>query len=163
MSSFSQNNGIVQLVVAGYDSNTAVEFESFSMKKYNHATIIIMFNDSLTGDNVLTVECGATDSADTSDATFHYRLAGAVNQLTGADLYAVDATAATLTLTAATYQGKTLIIELDADELPTSGSTVYDWVTVDLNGAASGASLIGACAILSEPRYSGAIMPTAIS
>jgi hypothetical protein len=159
---FSQENGIVQLVVAGYDSNTAVEFESFSMKGYDEACIIIMFNDSLTGDNVLTVECGATDSADTSDATFHYRLAGAVNQLTGADLYAADATGTTLTLTAATYQGKTLLIELQADELPKSGATVYDWVTVDLNGAASGASLIGAVAILSKPRYAKAIMPTAI-
>jgi len=160
---FSQENGIVQLVVAGFDTNTAVEFESFSMKKYNQATIIIMFNNSLTGDNVLTIECGATDSSDTSDATFHYRLAGAVNQLTGADIYAADATASTLTLTAATYQGKTLIIELDANELPTSGTTVYDWVTVDLDGAASGASLIGACAILSKPRFSGAVMPTAIT
>ena len=160
---FSQENGIVQLVVAGFDTNTAVEFESFSMKKYNQATIIIMFNDSLTGDNVLTIECGAANSDDTSDATFHYRLAGAVNQLTGADIYAADATASTLTLTAATYQGKTLIIELDANELPTSGTTVYDWVTVDLDGAASGASLIGACAILSKPRFSGAVMPTAIT
>ncbi len=160
---FSQENNVIQLCVAGYDSNTAVEFDSFSMKGYEQACIIIMFNDSLTGDNVLTVECAATDSADTSDMTFHYRLAGAVNQLTGADLYAADATAATLTLTAATYQGKTLLIEFDSDDLPKSGTTVYDFVTVDLNGAASGTSLIGACAVLSKPRVARAIMPTAIS
>jgi hypothetical protein len=160
---FSQNNQVVQLVVAGYDTNTAVEFESFSMKAYEEACIVIMFNDSLTGDGVLTVECGATDSADTSDMTFHYRLASAVNQTTSADIYAADATAATLTLTAATYQGKTLLIEFSSKDLPKSGLTVYDWVTVDIDGAASGASLIGACAILSKPRVADAVMNTAIT
>jgi hypothetical protein len=160
---FSQENGIIQLVVSGYDSNAAVEFESFQMKGYDECCIAIMFSDSLTGDNVLTVECGATDSADTSDMTFHYRLGSAVNQLTSADVYAADATASTLSLVAATYQGKTLLIEFNAEDLPTSGTTVYDWVTVDLDGAATGTSLISAVAILSKPRIAKAVMPTAIS
>jgi len=72
-----------------------------------------------------------------------------------------DATSAALTLTAATYQGRVLVLELHADELPKSGETVYDWVTVDFDGTATTGS-VTAFAILSKPRYAKAIMSTAI-
>jgi len=162
MAKFTQENLIIPLVAEATDINAAVEFDSFCMKKYNHATIIIIHSATVTGDNVLTVECGATDSADTSDATFHYRLGSAAAGSANSDVLAADATAATLTLTAATYQGKMLVLELDASELPKSGSTVYDWVTVDMDGAAS-VGTIAAFAILSEPRYAEAILDTALA
>ena len=161
MSLFTEENLIIPLCAQGTDISSNTEMDSFSMKGYGHATIIMIFAASLTGDNVLTVECGATDSADTSDATFHYRLGSAAPGSATADTLASDATASTLTLTAATYQGKMLVLELDADELPTSGSTVYDWVTVDFDGTASTAT-VTAFAILSKPRYAQAVMTSAI-
>ncbi len=162
MARFTEDNLIIPLCALATDVNPAVELDSFSMKLYGHATIVIQFSAALTGDNILTVECGATDSADTSDATFHYRLATAAAATAGADVLAADDTAATLTLTAATYQGKILVLELDGEELPRSGATVYDWVTVDFDGTAT-VGTIAAFAILSEPRYAKAVMPTAIS
>ena len=158
---FTQDNLIIPLCVEAFSITSNAELDSFSMKGYDQATIIMIFAATLADDNVLTVECGTTDSSDTSDATFHYRLGGAAPGSASADVLAADATTASLTLTAATYQGKMLILELHADELPKSGETVYDWITVDFDGTASVAS-VTAFAILSKPRYAQAVMPTAI-
>ncbi|KKL61052.1 hypothetical protein LCGC14_2199180 [marine sediment metagenome] len=157
---FTQKNLVIPLCAGATVITSNTEMDSFNMKLYNHATIIMVFLASMTGDNILTLECGATDSSDTSDATFHYRLGGTPASASS-DVLAADATSSALTLTAATYQGKMLVVELNADELPKSGETVYDWVTVDFDGSASTAS-VTAFAILSEPRYARAIMPTAI-
>lgn len=157
---FTQENLIIPLTTLSADCTANLECDSFSLKHWDHATIMIMFSATLSGDNVLTIECGATDSADTSDATFHYRLASAAPNVANSDVLAADATAATLTLTAATYQGKMLVLEIDAEELPKSGETVYDWVTVDLDGTASTCTCM-AFAVLSRGRYADAILATA--
>lgn len=149
---FSEEAKLVPLTAQGADATSNLECDSFHMKGWDRATIVIIPAASLTGNNVLTVECGASDSADTSDATFHYRLADAAIASATCDQYADDATASSLTLTAATYQGKVLLIELFAEELPTSGSTVYDWVTVDFDGTAS-VGTVTVFAILTNGRY----------
>jgi len=158
---FSQDNLIIPLCVDATAITSNTELDSFNMSGYDQATVIIVFSAALTGDNVLTVECGATDSADTSDATFHYRYGGAAAASASSDVLSADATSAALTLTAATYQGRVLVLELHADELPKSGETVYNWVTVDFDGTAS-AGTCCAVAILSKARYAKAVMPTAI-
>jgi len=131
------------------------------MEGYDEATICIVHSAALTGDSVLTVECGSTDSADTSDATFHYRYGGAATASASADVLSADATSSALTLTDATYQGRLIVVELKASELPVSGSTVYENITVDWDGTAT-AGTVTAIAILSKPRHSKAVMPTAI-
>lgn len=161
VSTFTQENLIIPLCAQGTSCTSNLELDSFSMKGYEQATVVILFAASLVGDNVLTVECGATDSADSGDATFHYRVGSAAPGSATADVLSADATSAALTLTAADYQGKILVIELHADELYKSGETVYDWVTVDLDGAASTCTCT-AIAILSKPRFAKAVMPTAI-
>jgi len=162
MALFTEENLIIPLTTLSADATSNLECDSFNMGKYGHATIVIIPSASITGDNVLTVECGATDSADTSDATFHYRLASAAIGSANCDVLAADATASSLTLTAATYQGKMLVLELDREELPTSGETVYPWVTVDFDGTAS-TSTVAVIAILSNPRYAEAVMDTALA
>ena len=155
MARFTEENLIIPLVAEATDINAAVEMDSFYMGKYNHATVIIQHSAAVTGDNVLTVETGATDSADTSDAYFEWRVGGAAPGSANADvLSATVAKVNTLTLTAATYQGKMLVLEIDAEDLS------YPWVTVDMDGAASVGTIM-AFAILSEPRYAEAIMDTA--
>jgi len=158
MAKFTQNNLIVPLTDQnGVDAADAVELDSFNMSKYGHATVVIMFAGTVTGDNVLTVERATSDSGDSSDATFHYRLASAVFGAANSDVLGADTAAATLTLTAATYQNKMLVLELDGDE--TGG---YNWITVDFDGTAS-AGNVTALAILSEPRYAEAIMDTSLA
>lgn len=161
VSTFTQENLIIPLTAQATDISSNVEMDSFNMSGYDQATIIMIFAASLTGNNILTLECGATDSSDTSDATFHYRIGAAAPSSAGSDTLAADATSAALTLTAGTYQGKMLVVELHADELPKSGETVYNWVTVDFDGTASTAT-VTAFAILSKARYAKAVMPSAI-
>ncbi len=158
---FTQDNLIIPLTAQATDISSNVELDSFNMSQYEHATIIMIFAASLTGDNILTVESGATDSSDTSDVTFHYRVGAAVPGSAGSDTLAADATSAALTLTAGTYQGLMLVLEIDGDELSKSGETVYPWLTVDFDGTASTAT-VTAFAILSKPRYAQAVMPSAI-
>ena len=161
VSTFSQENGIVPLCAGATSITSNAEMDSVNMSGYDQLTIIFLFAASLVGNGVLTLECGATDGADTSDATFHYRLGSAAPGSATSDTYAADATSAELSLTAATYQGKALIVELHADELPRSGETVYNYVTADFDGTNSTGS-VTAFAILSKPRYAQAVMPSAI-
>lgn len=158
---FSQENLIIPLCVDATSVTSNVEMDSFSMEGYNQATILIVHSAALTGNSILTVECASTDSGDSSDATFHYRYGGAAAASASADILSADATSSALTLTAATYQGRLIVLELLASELPVSGSTVYENVTVDWDGTAS-AGTVTAIAILSQPRHSRAVMPTAI-
>lgn len=163
MALFTEENLVIPLTAYdGVDGANNIEMDSFNMSKYQHATIVLLFDTTVTGNNVLTLECASSDSGDTADATFHYRIGGATIGSANCDVLAADATSAALTLAAATYQNKMLVLELDADELPGSGETTYKWVTVDLDGAADAGNVTG-IAILSKPRYAEAVMDTALA
>jgi len=162
MALFSEENLIIPLCAPNTDAASGLELDSFTMAKYKHATVVILFVSTLSGSSVMTVESGATDSADTSDVTFHYRLASAAIGSANCDVLAADATASSLTLTAATYQNKMLVLEFDSDELASSGETTYPWVAVDFSNAATTIN-VSAIAILSQPRYAEAVLDTALA
>jgi hypothetical protein len=105
---------------------------------------------ALTGDAVLTVNSGASDGATTTAETFTYRLAGADQAATGADVYAARATSAALTLTAGTYDNKVLIVEID----PASLTAGQPYLTLSLDGSASVHT--SSCVAITTPRYTGA-------
>lgn len=145
------------------DATASLDLKSFRMNEYNHATILILFSQTLTGHNVLTVNCGATVGVKTYAMDFKYRYGGAAEGSANADVL----TALTLTtlnylaLTNTTYQGRQLIIEVDAAEMQNAG-TQYDWLTVNLDGTAS-VGTVSAEAILSQPRYAQAINRTQLA
>jgi hypothetical protein len=142
------------------------EFNSVNVSNYNHAAFFLHFASTLvaTGSSLtITLESGATDSADTKDVVFHYAMGTAsAATLSTVTAYAADATASVLTYSSAgDYAGHTLIIQVDGDELQsTSLGATYNWLTVDLDNATAGG--ISAWCILSEPRYAGASMPVAV-
>jgi len=146
------------------DGTSSLDLDSFKMNLYNHACIIIQHSASLTGNNVLTVNAGATAGTKTYAMDFRYRYGGAAQGTALCDVYSALTltTVNYLTLTAATFQGRTLLIELDAAELQNAG-VQYDWVTVNFDGTASGTCTISAFAILSQPRYAKAINATSIA
>lgn len=137
-------------VMASDDINAGVDADSINMKNYHKATFILLFG-TLNGDAVLTVNSGATDGAKTSALTFHYALGGATVGSADCDVLAADATASSLTLTAATYTDKMLIIEVDAADMDTANDE--EWLTLSLSNAANSGTC-DAIAIL-EPRYAG--------
>jgi len=161
---FTQDNLIIPLTSGMISCTSNVELDSFHMRGYDHATIILQFAGALgtaVSAPVLTLECASSDSGDAADATFHYRVNAASAQGASADVLGSDSTASTLALTGTTYAGHMLILELDANELPTASKT-YEWVTVDI-GANSSVGSVEGYAILSNPRYSASVMTTALA
>lgn len=153
----SERNGIVFVYKPQDTGGAAVTGESIKMDKYAHVTFLVQCGVLTGGANVLTVKSVATDGTQTTAESFNYRLADADQGGAGADGYAAWTAASTLTMTAATYDNRLLIIEMDAAAL-TDGQP---WLTLALTGV-SNPGLISIAAILSEPRYAAHDLPTAI-
>lgn len=163
---FTEKNAVFPLVEVGQSATGNVELNSINMALYDHATFVLQFASTYAYASapVVTIESATSDSGDSADVTFHYRLStGSAATLSTAGTYGVDATSSALTLSSAgDYAGHTLVLEVDADELrSTTAGVVYNWLTVDLGTNAS-AGTLAAYAILSNPRFQGASMPVAI-
>lgn len=124
----------------------AATCESICVKNLRHVTYLVHFGD-LTGNSILYVYEGATDAACTSAMTFSYRLASAIIEVANADVLGTESTSAALTLTAATYEDKLLVIEVDLDTM-TDG---YDWLTLYIDNTSTEmfASAVAVC----HPKY----------
>ena len=163
MSKVVENVHIVPLTALSEDGTASLDLDSFKMNLWESAAICILFSATLTGNNVLTVNGGLTVGAKTVALSFNYRLGSAAPKNATADVLAVGQSAkvATLTLTAATYQGKMLVLELEATDLQSS-NVIYPWVTVNLDGTAS-ACTVAAWAVLKGARYAQEVMDTVIT
>lgn len=154
----SEVAGLVYVLKPG-DHQAGVDGDSFRMGVAGRrATILIQFG-ALTGDAVLTINSGATAGVKTTAEGFRYRLANAAQGSAGADQYgARSAEVTSLTLSAATYQNKALLVEVEAGDL-TDGQP---WVTLALSSAADALNA-SAFAVLTNGRYQAEDIPTAIS
>ena len=151
----SEHCGIIYGLKPG-DHQAGAVGDSVLMESYRTISFLIQFA-TLTGDAVLSIYSGATDGTKTTQETFNYRLADQVQGNTAADGYGNWTTSSALTLTAATYQNKLLIVEVDAQAL-TDGQP---WVTLDFSAAADAlnASVV---AVLHDGRYHAHDMPGAL-
>ena len=158
----SEIAGIVYGAESANVCSAGVDCDAFNMGKFRRSSTLLLFG-SIVADSELKVYAGAT-AAKTTAIPFKYRLAGADCGSAGADQYGdrtelASADAATgLTLTAATYDHKILIVEVDAQDLPDG----KPWVTVEIDADATTMN-VAAVTILTDPRYSGDDVPTAIS
>ncbi len=162
---FSQENAIIPLCSANTPVvTTGVEFDSFNMKGYDHACLMFQFSTALSASAaILTFECASSDSGDSADLTFHYRINGCSSGKSASnDIYGTIASASTLTLTDTTYRGKVLLVEFDAEDLPTA-SKQYEWVTATIAAAGASAGVVEAWAILTRARYMDSVMNTALA
>ena len=142
------------------DHQAGVDLDSFSMESYHRATVLLL-TAVLTGDAVIKFYAGATAGTKTTAIAFAYRLASGEQGATSADLLGARSTAVAadgVTLTAATYDNKQTLFEIDAAALPAD----KPWVTGEISAAAD-AFNAAAVAILAPARYAGDPMITAIS
>jgi len=144
-------------VIEPQDHAAGVTGESICMKDAAHLTLTFLFGE-LTGDATLIIYEGATDGAETSALTFSYRYTGADLKNDEADTLGSESTSAELDLTAATFEDRMLVVEIDANEL-TDG---YDWVTPVISSDAT-EEFVSCEAELSGLRYAEDVPPTAIS
>lgn len=141
------------------DHQAGVDLDSFKMGVAGRKATLIFQFATLTGDAVLTVNSGASAGTKTTAEGFRYRLAGADQGSAGADQFGDRSAAVTsLTLTAATYSDRALLVEIDADELTAD----QPWVTAALSDAADALNA-SAVAVLTDGRYQADDVPTAIS
>lgn len=144
-------------ILEAEDHNAGADGDSVCMENYGHATFIIIFGE-LTGNAVLKIYEGATAGTKTTAKTFSYRATSVDLKSALADALGTEATSAALTLTAATYEDRMIVVEIDASEL-TDG---YPWITPEISSAAS-EEFAAIIAVLSLPRYAEDVPPTAIS
>lgn len=153
----SEEKGIVFVAKPADYAGGAVTGESINTGLCSHVTYLLQFG-AITGNSVLTVKSGVSDGAQTTAETFYYRLAGADQAATGADVYAAEASATTLTLAAETYDNKLLIVEVPVANL----TEAQPYLTLALSAVANplNASIV---AILSGMKYVAVQSPTVIA
>lgn len=151
---FSNRYNIVN-VFKPADNEAGVTGDSINIGKVKTVTFVLTCG-ALTGDAVLTVKSGASAGTETTSETFHYRLANADQGSDNADVYAAPTSASTLTLTAATYDNRTLLVEIDSAGV-TQGQ---NWLTLSLSAAATAHT--SACIAICEPRYASVQPATVI-
>lgn len=152
----AEQNKIVHCLEAE-DHAAGVDGDSVSMEQYNHVSFIIGFGE-LTGDAILTINSGATAGTKTTAETFKYRACATDLKSAGGDLLAAETTSAALTLTAATFEDRFIVIEMDAADF-TDGQF---WITPAISSAAS-EIFCSIVAVMSEPRFAQNVPPTAIA
>ena len=138
----------IAYIIKPADNEAGVTGDSIHSGKFHSVTYVLQCG-ALTGDAVMTVKSGASAGTETTSETFHYRLADADQGSDTADTYASATAATTLTLTAATYDNRTLLVELDSDEV-TDGQP---WLTLSLSAAATAHN--SSCIAICMPRYQG--------
>ena len=147
------------------DTNTKYT-DSINMKGFHKATFIITFNTIASGNNILTVTSGADVDTYTSNLYFNYALGGAVvgtavaDSTASADVLADWTNAATLTLTAATYTNKVLVVEVDAASMDIANGE--EWLSLVFTYSATTTGNASVIAIL-EPRYKSNRSPTCLA
>ena len=158
---FSQSHGIVPIEIATLDNyNAGMTMDSVNMAKYNHCTIIIIGNEGVAGDGDLTIYGGTADAGTDAAITFTYRYSAGDVAAASSDVLGTAATSAALEITGTLLESRMLVIEIDNEDLNIS-NVQYNFITPVLNADGTDGE-ITACAILSEPRYEKAVMPTAV-
>lgn len=153
----SESLQFIPVVEAKDYGGAGIDFDSIHMGRLHSVSIAINFG-AITGNSVLKVSTGATEGTKTTDIAFKYRFGGGDYKAASADILG-DATAVAstgLTLTAATYDHRLLVIEVDADNL-TEGQP---WLTVSIDSTAN-PLLVGGMAV-GRPRHASHTSPTVV-
>ena len=143
---FNAEDATIVHVFKPADNAGGVTGDSIHMGKAYKVVYMLSFG-SVTGDAVLTTKSGATEGTETTSETFRYRLADADQGSASADLYGDWTTSSSLTLTAATYDNRILIVEMDNDSMTVD----QPWLTLALSSAAS--TLFTACTAVVSNRH----------
>lgn len=155
MSRTTEHYKIVPVIEAKDYGSAGIVADSINSGKAHQISFLLTFG-AITGNSILTVNSGASAATKTTAETFWYRLGGADYKVDGADGYGNWTSSAALTLTAATYDHRSLIIEVD----PSTLTADQPWVTLDIDATAT-VMLVGGHAIV-VPRYASHSAATVI-
>ena len=156
---FSERYRFLPLTESADVTTNGVDTQSVHMGYYHEFAFLLNFG-AVTADDTLKVYVGASNATKTTAVAFKYRLAGADTGAASSDTQgAFTAVASTgLTLTAATYDHKLLIVEVDAQAI----DDATPWVTLEIAGSATtqNISIVG----IGTPRFaSNSGTPTTVA
>jgi hypothetical protein len=147
---FLDRFAVIPVIEAKDYGSAGITGDSFQMGK--GASVSFLFNfGAITGDSTLIISSGLTLAAITTGIAFRYRLATSVYKgVATADQYdaAVAVALTGLTLTAATFKNRTMIVDIDSAEMP--DANVY--LTAVISATAT-IMLVSCLAVISADRY----------
>jgi hypothetical protein len=153
----SESLQFIPVVEAKDYGSAGIDFDSVHMGRLHSLAVAISFG-AITGNSILKVYCGATEGAKTTAIAFKYRFGGGDYKAASADILgdATDVASTGLTLTAATFDHRLVVVEVDADNL----SDGKPWLTVEIDATAT-VMLAGGMAV-GVPRHQSHTSPTVI-
>lgn len=156
---FCENFKIVP-ILSDQDLNAAatMDGDSINMSKYHKATYIVGLQTLAGASCTLEVYSGATDGACTTALYFNYAFMSAAAGSASCDVLAAWANSNTVTLTHASYDNFTLIIEVD----PAVMASTHKWITLRFTdpGGATGNAQVHA---ILKPRFGSSLSVTALT
>ena len=146
MARFSESLILVPLIESKDYGSAGVDADGVNLGLTNGFSAAFVFGN-ITGNSILTVYAGAT-AANTTAIAFKYRLGAADYKSALADQLGdpISVASTGLTLTAATFDHRLVIIEIDPDTMPDG----KPWVTFSFDATASVFNLGGVG--LARPR-----------
>lgn len=153
---FSESRVLVPLIEAKDYGSAGVDADGVNLGLLDAFTAVLVFG-AITGNSILKVYAGAT-AAKTTAIAFTYRLGAADYKVALADQLGDAIAVATtgLTLTAATFDHRMVVVEIDPDTLPST----KPWITLEIDATAT-AMTVGAVGV-GIGRYVGHLNPTVI-
>lgn len=145
---FSERYKIIPLTKSADVTTAGVDTQSVHVGKVHEVAFLLNFG-AVTNDDALKVYVGAATATKTTAIAFKYRHAAADTNVALSDtLGAVTSVASTgLTLTAATFDNKLLVLEIDSQAI----DDATPWVTLEIagSGTAQNVSIIA----IAQPRF----------
>jgi hypothetical protein len=153
----SEQYAVVPLIEAKDYGSAGIDSDSVNMGKLHSLCAVFAFG-AITGNSILKVYTGATAGTKTTAVAFKYRIGGGDYKASSADILGAftDVTSSGLTLTAATFDHREVVVEVDAQAMPDG----KEWLTFEIDNTAT-VLLVGAVGIGSA-RANGNTNPTVI-
>ena len=137
--------------------DTTQPSDSWNMKDFHKATIILQYWTLGTASPIVYVYSGTTDGAQTSALTFNYAFAGAdtgtavAGSTASCDVLSAWGSSAALTVTHGTYTDSMLVIEIDASAMDVANGE--EWMTINHTDPTSGGTGNVTAFVILTPRY----------
>lgn len=145
---FSERYKIIPLTESADVTTAGVDSQSINAGKVHDLCFLLNFG-SIASDDALKVYVGAATATKTTAIAFKYRLAAADTKSALSDTLGAftDVASSGLTLTAATFDHKLLVVEIDAQAI----SDDKPWVTLEIAGSATTQNI--SIVAIATPRF----------
>jgi hypothetical protein len=145
---FSERYKVLPLTESADVTTAGVDTKSINMGLVHEACFLLNFG-AITSDDALKVYVGAATATKTTAVAFKYRLASADTKAASSDLQGAftDVASTGLTLTAATFDHKLVVVEVDSQAI----ADATPFVTLEIAG--SGTTQNISIVAIVQPRF----------